>query len=122
MVNIDELKKKYSRTLPPSLMTNMINNTQSWCRLNPIGCFQQVLTETAFILVAYSSIIFLFGGKSPEFMNIFKFILMFGLFSLGARMISDTFSDKLQAAALAGLGLKITSLLVTSATGRYVSW
>jgi hypothetical protein len=44
--------------------------------------------------------------------NLIKFTLVFLLMNIAARMVSDSFSDKLSIAALSGLGLKCTSLLV----------
>ena len=115
---LNQMEKKYSQEVPQPNLNNMVNNTTSWCRLNPIGCGKQVVIEALFLLVAYSSIIFLFGGDVPRTANIAKFMFMFILFSLAARMVSDSFSDKLGIAAISGLGLKCASLLAP----RLVGW
>ena len=115
---INDLEKKYSRKMEQPLLNNFLNNTTAWCRLNPIGCGKQAAIETLFLLMAYSSIIFLVGGQVPVLGNIIKFAIVFFLFSVAARMISDSFSDKLAIAALSGLGLKAATLLAP----RIVSW
>jgi hypothetical protein len=118
MDKLDDLKKKYSVELNAPLLTNYLNQTTSWCRLNPIGCLQQVLIETLFILTAYSSVIFLVGGQLPKVIDILKFFVVFVLFSVAARMVSDTFSDKLSVAAISGLGIKLAATMVP----RLSSW
>jgi hypothetical protein len=95
-----------------------MNNTTSWCHLNPIGCGRQALIETVFLITSYSAIIFLVGGQAPTLLNLFKFSFVFLLLNIAARMISDSFSDKLAIAALSGLALKTVSLLAP----RVVSW
>ena len=118
MDTIDELEKKYSRKMDQPLLNNFLNNTTAWCRLNPIGCGKQAAIETFFLVMAYSSIIFLVGGEVPNLGNIIKFAIVFLFISMAARMVSDSFSDKLAIAALSGLGLKTASLLAP----RVVSW
>jgi hypothetical protein len=109
---LDDLEKKYSTPLEKPLLTNFLNNTTSWCRLNPIGCTRQALIETLFLIVTYSAVIFLVGGIVPSVGSLLKFALVFLLMNIAARMVSDSFSDKLAIAALSGLALKCTSLLV----------
>jgi len=118
MNKIDDLEKKFSRKMDQPLLNNFLNNTTSWCRLNPIGCGKQAMIETIFLLMAYSSIIFLVGGQVPDLGNILKFAIVFLFISMAARMISDSFSDKLAIAALSGLGLKAATLLAP----RIVGW
>jgi hypothetical protein len=119
MDKIKELEKQYSLEIPQPLYNNFLNNTTSWCRLNPIGCGRQAATETLFLLMAYSAIIFLVGGgQVPTVGNLIKFALVFFLFNVAARMVSDSFSDKLAIAALSGLGLKCATLLAP----RIVGW
>ncbi|APC25704.1 hypothetical protein BST79_gp191 [Only Syngen Nebraska virus 5] len=118
MEKINDLEKKFSRKMDQPLLNNFLNNTTSWCRLNPIGCGKQAMIETLFLLMAYSSIIFLVGGQVPDLGNILKFAIVFLFISMAARMISDSFSDKLAIAALSGLGLKAATLLAP----RIVGW
>ena len=115
---IKELEKKYSVTIPQPLLNNFMNNTTSWCHLNPVGCGRQAVIETIFLITAYSAIIFLVGGQTPALFNLVKFSFVFLLLNVAARMISDSFSDKLAIAALSGLALKTVSLLAP----RVVSW
>ena len=118
MDRLDDLKKKFSRKMEQPLLNNFLNNTTAWCRLNPIGCGKQAMIETLFLLMAYSSIIFLVGGQVPVVANILKFAIVFFFISVAARMISDSFSDKLAIAALSGLGLKVATILAP----RIVGW
>ncbi|ABT14945.1 hypothetical protein NY2A_B546L [Paramecium bursaria Chlorella virus NY2A] len=118
MNKINDLEQKFSVPMNQPLLNNFLNNTTSWCRLNPIGCGKQAAIETLFLIMAYSSIIFLVGGQVPYMSNILKFAIVFFLFSVAARMISDSFSDKLGIAALSGIGLKAVSLIAP----RVVSW
>ena len=41
---LDDLEKKYSLPIPQPLQNNFLNNTTSWCRLNPIGRHLQAET------------------------------------------------------------------------------
>ena len=61
---LDDLEKKYSLPIPQPLQNNFLNNTTSWCRLNPIGCGRQAMTETLFLIMTYSAVIFLVGCRS----------------------------------------------------------
>lgn len=109
---LDDLERKYSLPIPQPLQNNFMNNTQSWCRLNPIGCARQASTETLFLIMTYSAVIFLVGGNVPTLANLVKFSLVFMLMNIAARMVSDSFSDKLAIAALSGLGIKMLSIMV----------
>lgn len=118
MNKLDELEKKYSLPIPQPLQNNFLNNTTSWCRLNPIGCCRQAVTETFFLIMTYSAVIFLVGGIVPTVANLIKFAVIFLVMNVAARMVSDSFSDKLAIAALSGLGLKCASLMAP----RIISW
>jgi hypothetical protein len=118
MQRVDDIEKKYSVELLPNQSTNMLNNTQAWARRAPITAAMQAAIETGFLIMAYSSIIFLVGGQPPTVKNLLKFGLVFLVLNIAARMVSDSFSDKLAIAALSGLGLKIVSTIAP----RVVSW
>lgn len=45
---LDDLEKKYSLPIPQPLQNNYLNNTTSWCRLNPIGCARQASQKLFF--------------------------------------------------------------------------
>ena len=119
METLDRLEKKYSLPIPAGspLQNNFLNNTTSWCRLNPIGCGRQAVTETFFLIMTYSAVIFLVGGAVPTVENLIKFSVIFLIMNIAARMVSDSFSDKLAIAALSGLGLKIASMLAPKIVG-----
>ena len=114
---LDDLEKKYSLPIPQPLQNNFLNNTTSWCRLNPIGCGRQAMTETFFLIMTYSAVIFLVGGSVPTVANLIKFGIIFFVMNVAARMVSDSFSDKLAIAALSGLGLKVASMLAPKIVG-----
>lgn len=115
---LDDLEKKYSLPIPQPLQNNFLNNTTSWCRLNPIGCGRQAVLETFFLIMTYSAVIFLVGGMVPTVGNLIKFSIIFLIMNIAARMVSDSFSDKLAIAALSGLGLKVVSLIAP----KVVAW
>ena len=115
---LDRLEKEYSLPIPQPLQNNFLNNTTSWCRLNPIGCGRQAVTETFFLIMTYSAVIFLVGGNVPTVANLVKFAVIFCIMNVAARMVSDSFSDKLAIAALSGLGLKCASLMAP----KIISW
>ena len=117
MDSINEIEKKYSRELLPSQITNMTNNVEAWARRAPITAAKQAVIETLFLIMAYSAIIFLVGGDVPKVVNLFKFGFVFLLINLAARMVSDSFSDKIAIAALSGLGLKAASMLAPKIVG-----
>ena len=114
---LDDLEKKYSLPIPQPLQNNFLNNTTSWCRLNPIGCGRQAVLETFFLIMTYSAVIFLVGGAVPTVANLIKFGVIFLVMNIAARMVSDSFSDKLAIAALSGLGLKVASLMAPKVVG-----
>ena len=114
---LDDLETKYSLPIPQPLQNNFLNNTTSWCRLNPIGCGRQAVLETFFLIMTYSAVIFLVGGAVPTVANLIKFGVIFLIMNVAARMVSDSFSDKLAIAALSGLGLKVASMLAPKIVG-----
>jgi hypothetical protein len=118
MQRVDDIKKKYSQELLPNQQTNFLNNTEAWARRAPVTAAIQAAIETGFLIMAYSAIIFLVGGTPPTVANLFKFGFVFLVLNIAARMVSDSFSDKLAIAALSGLALKIASTLAP----RIVGW
>ncbi|AGE59755.1 hypothetical protein ATCVTN60342_408R [Acanthocystis turfacea Chlorella virus TN603.4.2] len=117
MQRIDNLEKKYSQELLPNQTTNMLNNTEAWARRAPVKAAVQAAVETGFLIMAYSAIIFLVGGTPPTILNLFKFGFVFLLINIAARMVSDSFSDKLAIAALSGLALKTASVMAPKIVG-----
>jgi hypothetical protein len=118
MQKLEDLEKKYSQELLPNQVSNVLNNTQAWARRAPITAAKQAVVETLFLIMAYSAIIFLVGGDVPKVANLIKFGFVFLLINMAARMVSDSFSDKLAIAALSGLALKTVSVI----SPRIVSW
>jgi len=118
MQKLEDLEKKYSQELLPNQVSNVLNNTQAWARRAPITAAKQAVVETLFLIMAYSAIIFLVGGDVPKVVNLIKFGFVFLLINMAARMVSDSFSDKLAIAALSGLALKTVSVI----SPRIVSW
>jgi hypothetical protein len=118
MQKLEDLEKKYSQELLPNQVSNVLNNTQAWARRAPITAAKQAVVETLFLIMAYSAIIFLVGGDVPKVVNLIKFSFVFLLINMAARMVSDSFSDKLAIAALSGLALKTVSVIAP----RVVSW
>jgi hypothetical protein len=118
MEKLKEIEKQYSQELLPNQVSNVLNNTEAWARRAPITAAKQAIIETGFLIMAYSAIIFLVGGQVPNITNLIKFGFVFVLINIAARMVSDSFSDKLSVAALSGLGLKAASLLAP----RIVGW
>ena len=117
MQKLEDLEKKYSQELLPNQVSNVLNNTQAWARRAPITAAKQAVVETLFLIMAYSAIIFLVGGDVPKVANLIKFGFVFLLINMAARMVSDSFSDKLAIAALSGLGLKCASMLAPKIVG-----
>ena len=99
------------RAPPPQLVNNQTNNTNSWCRYDPVSCLAQVGTETLFIAAAYSSVLLLLGNELPKITNVAKFMVMFAFLSFSARMLSDTLSDKITITSLGALGSKVVMLM-----------
>jgi hypothetical protein len=118
MNKIKEVEKKYSQDLLPNQVSNMANNVEAWARRAPITAARQAVIETGFLIMAYSAIIFLVGGQVPNVSNLIKFGFVFLLINIAARMVSDSFSDKLSVAALSGLALKTLTLI----SPKIISW
>ena len=102
---------KNYRAPPPQLVNNQTNNTNSWCRYDPVSCLAQVGIETLFIAAAYSSVLLLLGNELPQITNVAKFMVMFSFLSFAARMISDTLSDKITITSLGALGSRVVTLM-----------
>lgn len=103
--------RKNYRAPPQQLVNNQTNNTNSWCRYDPVSCLAQVGTETLFIAAAYSSVMLLLGNELPRITNVAKFMVMFSFLSFAARMISDTLSDKITITSLGALGSRVVTLM-----------
>lgn len=109
---------KNHRPPPEQLERTRVNQMDSWCRYDPLYCSIQVLVETVFLIVGYCAVLFLTGGDVPGPLQILKFLLMFVVASMGARMLSDDLGNKLTFAAVSGVGSKIVTVLAP----RFVGW
>lgn len=109
-----------SVTLPNtgSLSTNKVNQTMSWCRLDPVSCLREVGIEAAFLSAAYTTLLFVTGGEVPGPLTLVKFVLLFVLFSMAGRMLSDGLGDKMAITAVSGLGSKLVSIIAP----KFVGW
>lgn len=105
-------------TIPLPLVNTKITQTMSWCRLDPVGCAQEVGTEAAFLCAAYTTLLFVTGGKVPSPLRLVKFVLLFVLFSMAGRLLSDSLGDKMAITAVSGLGSKLVSILAP----QFVGW
>lgn len=104
---------------PPEAMARTESaQINSWCRYDPGVCVFLVVTEALFIAAAYSAVLFLTGGEPPGPLNVLKFLAMFTLLSLSARMVSDDLGNKLSISATSGIGGKCVSILAP----RFVGW
>lgn len=81
-------------------------------------CVQQVVVEAAFVAAAYSSVLLLTGGAVPGVANVLKFVGVFTVLCLAARMVSDDLGNKITITAVSGLGAKTVSMLAP----RFVGW
>lgn len=106
------------RPPPEPLARTQFGQTNSWCRYDPALCVGQIGIEAAFIATGYCSVVFLTGGTPPTPLDLIKFLGLFFLMSLAARMISDDLGNKLSISALSGIGSKCVSVLVP----RFVGW
>lgn len=106
------------RPPPPQLSNTQLNQVSSWCRYDPWVCVREVLIETIFIAGAYMAILFLTGGAVPPAFVVLKFIGIFALFTVAARMVSDDVGNKISISAISGVGGKIVGILAP----RFVSW
>jgi hypothetical protein len=107
-----------ARPPPDQLSRTQLNQVSSWCRYDPVVCLAQVGIEAVFIAVGYSSLLFLTGGNAPGPLDILKFLLVFSVTSIAARMISDDLGNKLSISAVSGIGSKCVSMLAP----RFVGW
>lgn len=106
------------RPPPEQLAKTQLNQVSSWCRYDPMICLLEVGVEAVFILMAYTSLLFLTGGTVPTMLNILKFLTTFVVMSVAARMISDDLGNKLSITAVSGIGSKCVSMLAP----RFVGW
>lgn len=106
------------RPPPEQLAKTQLNQVNSWCRYDPLVCVTEVGIETAFLAVAFTAVLFLLGGAVPGPLALIKFMALFGVVSIAARMVSDDLGNKLSIAAVSGLGGKIVTLLAP----RFVGW
>lgn len=106
------------RPPPEAMARTQAGQTNSWCRYDPLTCAGLVGTEAVFIATAYSAVLFLTSGNVPDPLTVLKFLAMFTLMSLAARMVSDDLGNKLSISAVSGIGGKCISLLAP----RFVGW
>lgn len=106
------------RPPPEQLYKTQQNQVSSWCRYDPMVCLGQVAVETTFVALAYGAALFVTGGRVPTLKAMTLFFVVFMLFGLAARMISDDLGNKLSIAAVSGIGSKLVSILAP----RFVSW
>lgn len=112
------MKFTSARVPPGPLATNMANATDAWCRYDPVRCVKQVGIETVFLALAYSVALLLLGNAFPGIANVARFMLVFSLLSMSARLVSDTMSDKLTIGTIASMSGKILTTMVP----KIVSW
>lgn len=67
---------------------------------------------------SYVSLLYITGGDMPPLLAVVKFIAVFTLLTLAARMISDDLGNKMSITAVSGLGSKVVSILAP----RFVGW
>lgn len=106
------------RPPPQQLSNTQLNQMSSWCRYDPMLCVQQVVVEAVFVAAAYSSVLLLTGGAVPSVANVLKFVGVFTVLCLAARMVSDDLGNKITITAVSGLGAKTVSMLAP----RFVGW
>ena len=107
-----------SRPPPEGLARTQAGQLDSWCRYDPLLCSALVGVEALFLAAAYSCVLFLTGGAVPGPPVVLKFLAVFGLLSLAARMVSDDLGNKLSISAVSGIGGKCVSILAP----RFVGW
>ena len=106
------------RPPPPQLSNTQLNQVSSWCRYDPWVCVRAVGIETLFVAASYCAVLYLTGGVVPRADVVLKFMGMFGMFTLAARMVSDDVGNKIGISAIAGVGNKIVAVLAP----RFVGW
>lgn len=106
------------RPPPQQLGNTKLNQMSSWCRYDPMLCVQQVVVEALFVAAAYSSLLLLTGGAVPSVVSVLKFVGVFSVLCVAARMVSDDLGNKISITAVSGLGGKTVSMLAP----RFVGW
>lgn len=106
------------RPPPQQLSNTQLNQVSSWCRYDPWVCVRAVGIETLFVAASYCAVLFLTGGAVPQASRLLQFIFVFGLVTLGARMVSDDVGNKIGVSAISGVGNKIVSIMAP----RFVTW
>lgn len=106
------------RPPPKDLQGTQLEQVSSWCRYDPLVCITEVALEAFFIAGSYSALLQLTNGTVPPLANILRFLAVFFVLSLGARMVSDDLGNKLSITAISGIGAKTVSLLAP----KFVGW
>lgn len=106
------------RPPPPPRAKVQSDQVDSWCRYDPTVCAWQVGVEAVFLATAYCAVLFLTGSAVPAPLNVAKFLAVFVVMSMAARMISDDLGNKLSIAAVTGIGSKCVTILAP----RFVAW
>lgn len=106
------------RAPPDQLARTQLNQVSAWCRYDPLVCLTAVGVETAFLATGYCAVLYLTGSAVPSLLDILRFALAFGTFSVAARMLSDDLGNKLSISAISGIGSKCVSILAP----RFVGW
>lgn len=109
---------KNYRPPPEPLARTQLSQVSSWCRYDPAVCLAEVGVETAFIAAGYCALLYLMRGPVPDITDVLKFMLVFAVMSVAARMISDDLGNKLSISAVSGIGSKCVSILAP----RFVAW
>jgi hypothetical protein len=106
------------KEIPAPLGNNKNSSTLSWCRTDPFVCVRQASIESGFLAAAYLSLLFITGGDIPGPLALLKFVVVFTLLSLAARMVSDDLGNKMSITAISGMGSKVVSILAP----KFVAW
>mgnify|MGYP007100212356 CR=1 FL=1 len=106
------------RPPPEALQKTQMGQVNSWCRYDPMICATEVGVEAAFVALGICSLLFLTSGPVPGPLQIVKFIAVFSVLNLAARMISDDLGNKVSISAVSGIGAKAAAILAP----RFVGW
>lgn len=106
------------RPPPETLAKTQQGQINSWCRYDPGTCVTQCGIETAFVALAYCAVLYLTGGDVPSVMRVLKFVPVFFVLMLAARLLSDDLGNKISITAVSGIGAKTVALLAP----RFASW
>ena len=106
------------RKPPEALARTQLGQVSSWCRYDPLICLVEVAVETVFIALSYCAVLYVSGGKVPGLLALTKFMAMFGVMNVAARMLSDDLGNKLSISAVSGIGAKCVALLAP----KFVAW